>query len=115
MSDELKPCPFCGGDYLRIQSTYVHCNSCGGDGPEVSRRRGREYWGDLAIKAWNTRHTPEAVKGIVEALEGWVDNHRYLDDAQVRELYESYENNPLYSKIIKARAALKAYKIHIGE
>ena len=67
------------------------------------------------MAAINTRHTPEAVKGVVEALESWVNNHRYLDDAQVQELYEGNENNPLYSKIIKARAALKAYKIHIGE
>ena len=110
MSDELKPppCPLCQSDNLQFRKP----SDAHGDVGHVKCCDCLAY---ASFKAWNTRHTPEAFKGVVEALEGWVDNHRYLDDAQVRELYESYENNPLYSKIIKARAALKAYKIHIGE
>lgn len=57
MSEELKPCPFCGGDaeFERIgnsrRSTIVNCTECG-----ASQECGEE-WGHG--RTWNTRHIPE--------------------------------------------------------
>ena len=54
MSEELKPCPFCGSGSLKIRykitdrAFYIECQNCGGCG---------SIDGDLkeAIKAWNRR------------------------------------------------------------
>ncbi len=66
MSEELKPCPFCGttpGDG-RHQSTQgdkwgsVVCECCGCVGPEVrTQYREAAEWGDAADEAWNDRYT----------------------------------------------------------
>lgn len=59
MSEELKPCPFCGGKpQLYKNDPYmddrrhnrVHCKKCGVDGPH-------DTWFTLegVIKLWNTR------------------------------------------------------------
>lgn len=60
MSEELKPCPFCGSEdlivlcddkifgYYHVQEgTYVHCNNCKAQGP---------YVGEDAETAWNNRN-----------------------------------------------------------
>ena len=57
MSDELKPCPFCGGDAgaqtdygTDFPTHYVMCNQCNTQGDRFCK----EY---QAIAAWN-RRTP---------------------------------------------------------
>lgn len=61
MSEELKPCPFCGRGHLFSSSNqadmeFVGCDDCGAEGPA---REGLE-----AIAAWNTR-APVRVKPLV--------------------------------------------------
>lgn len=61
MEQELKPCPFCGGNNLGFSEIFdetevVHCHSCNAEGP---------FWGgndsqskQEATDKWNTRVTP---------------------------------------------------------
>ena len=62
----------------------------------------------------NTRHTPEAVKGVVEAGLAWQESRAAIAHTASIDI-----GAPEYDRIINARkrfdAALKAYKIHIGE
>lgn len=48
MSDELRPCPFCGSGNVSISTTIMrcHCNGCGAHGPVGDHK-------DKAIKLWN--------------------------------------------------------------
>lgn len=54
MSEELKPCPFCGGTRIFISEDpltlheYAYCDECKASGPEMED----EY---TATKAWNRR------------------------------------------------------------
>ena len=52
MSDQLKPCPFCGSSmcqtYLAGESVYVRCNMCNSTSGEKNSR-------EAAVKAWNRR------------------------------------------------------------
>ena len=67
MSDELKPCPFCGGapDMLDAMSeSWALCTSCHASGPARNRPV-------AAAKAWNTSATEDALRaqlGEVVAL-----------------------------------------------
>ena len=49
---ELKPCPFCGGNSVYLNSntwsSYVMCDYCDADGPVQESD-------DQAISAWNSR------------------------------------------------------------
>lgn len=64
MSDELKPCPFCGCIKVAISDPpypfFVHCHDCGANGPDQNSR-------GKAIAAWNTR-TPPAQVELVERV-----------------------------------------------
>jgi Lar family restriction alleviation protein len=54
MSDDLKPCPFCGGkdvDGKMHKDGRVHCYRCGADGPAVP------YAHDDKAFTWNNRTT----------------------------------------------------------
>jgi Restriction alleviation protein Lar len=53
---DAKACPFCGSINLSLSQmgNYVHCHSCGADGPEIQRRRDVETWPE-AIERWNVR------------------------------------------------------------
>ena len=72
MSDELKPlknCPFCASDKVDLLTGGMaerhysgRCRHCHAVGPT-------EQTEAKAIKVWNTRHTPEAVKGVVDKSE----------------------------------------------
>ena len=63
--------------------------------------------------AMNTRHTPEAVKGVVEALGEFIAPYHDRSEVQLR--MGVFQTKDTGRKVLKARAALKAYKIHIGE
>ena len=76
IKEELKPCPFCGNETIRIwsgmdnedkRSTYrVSCSSCGASGPYF--KINTSDWGLEEIKtAWNTRAAERLAK--TEALE----------------------------------------------
>ena len=52
MSDDLKPCPFCGGEAElcgMVGTRYIRCTSCGCDGP-IFQDTKKE-----AVESWNTR------------------------------------------------------------
>ena len=52
MSEELKPCPFCGGEAEIVQvhkNVYVRCRKCGALAGDVSFKE------KVAIAAWNKR------------------------------------------------------------
>ena len=57
MQIELKPCPFCGGEAKRYESSFfghrIACTKCGAK---------TEYWASkgAATKAWNRRTDNEA-------------------------------------------------------
>ena len=65
MSDDLKPCPFCGAVPLPVNTngSYVFCSECGADGPVHLTK---------AVAAWNTRAIdPAAIReaALREAAE----------------------------------------------
>lgn len=51
------PCPFCKSTNLSLSrmGNYVHCNSCGTDGPEVSQRFAIEERWVEALARWSAR------------------------------------------------------------
>jgi Lar family restriction alleviation protein len=76
IKEELKPCPFCGNETIRIwsgmdnedkRSTYrVSCSSCGASGPYF--KINTKDWGLEEVKtAWNTRAAERLAK--IEVLE----------------------------------------------
>lgn len=69
MSEELKPCPFCGSPSVTTQARhpsilpyFVECSTCDARG---ARREGRE----AAIAAWNSRPIEDALRDRIDALE----------------------------------------------
>jgi Restriction alleviation protein Lar len=49
-------CPFCGSRNLSLSrtGTFVHCDGCGADGPEVPYERYGDAWRQ-ALARWNAR------------------------------------------------------------
>lgn len=71
MTDNLKPCPFCGGAAKEIESVcsfggaiWIECMNCGA---------GTKDYGDLQMddcyKAWNTRTDDQLLEQLAVALE----------------------------------------------
>ena len=61
MTEELKPCPFCGGEGELVIPTpwdpyqaYVRCKKCGITGPVVWMVDDEKFK-TTAVKKWNTR------------------------------------------------------------
>lgn len=56
MSEELKPCPFCGGvdvklrQHLATNMSWVSCTECGLEAPSETG-----WTDDISIEYWNTR------------------------------------------------------------
>ena len=72
MSEELRPCLFCGEDdditaNLRDGWFYVSCNKCGALTHMFYRRKSE------AIKAWNTRPIEDALNARIAELEAEID------------------------------------------
>lgn len=66
MSENMKPCPWCGQtDRLEVKARVI-CTRCGILGPQYG------YTQELAIDHWN-RRAHDNVDGLVEALEGFVE------------------------------------------
>lgn len=68
MSD-LRPCPFCGSDDLRIDGGFVRCNNCECDGPyhEEMDESDEDSIEGIAEK-WNTRAADARADKLAELL-----------------------------------------------
>ena len=72
MSEELKQCPFCGGDAILVERTFcgipdesvfeIVCENCAGKTIPYDNQ-------DYIIDVWNTRPAEEALKAEVERLK----------------------------------------------
>ena len=69
MSEEIKPCPFCGSEDVEVFSNYgryfVTCCDCGSEGPN---KEGKEE----AIKGWNQRPYDFDMPAIVKKVQ-WLE------------------------------------------
>lgn len=54
-TNELKPCPFCGGEAYIILNKWVFCSKCGAESDHFDSK-------DKAIEAWNRRFRKEDEK-----------------------------------------------------
>lgn len=82
MSDELKPCPFCGGEAGWVSGS-IHCSSCGvsmrgtfGPAAETNKR-----WNARVERTCRMNHVllydEEGVEGIECDECGWEDIHSW--------------------------------------
>ena len=101
MTEELKPCPFCGGEAKCIEFYglyHVICCNCYIAGKDCSIR-------ESAVSAWNNRPIEELKddenKRLREALE-------FYANIDVYEYYDKYESTAIQNEGgQKAREALK--------
>jgi len=114
---ELNPCDFCGNDgshepiqvlsgiCVGAQRTAVHCGACFARGPSVHDTHSNAR--NEAIKEWNTRQPDKVAEGLAEALDRAIGRYSDLSDVQLKLGF--FINKHEGARIIKARAALKAY------
>jgi hypothetical protein len=77
MSEELRECPFCGGEavFHYIKDSRYHCwVECENGDADT----GMFSIDELAIKHWNSRPTEDALKAEVERLKAENDELRYI-------------------------------------
>lgn len=97
MSQDLKPCPFCGSDVdiacVEMMSSrdagpvYVHCDGCGADGPQHD-------WADDATRDWNRRavlHHPAAQAPAAEPLREFDVSVLIAENPRDRDLVRAVE------------------------
>ena len=101
MTEELKPCPFCGGEAKCIEFYglyHVICCNCHIAGKDCSTR-------ESAVSAWNSRPIENELEAentrLREALE-------FYANTDVYEYYDKYESTAIQNEGgQKAREALK--------
>ena len=82
MSEELKPCPFCGGSNITEEASIsvVFCADCGGEK-------------DTDMGSWNTRPIEDALTARIAELEAerrWIPVSERLPEEDVRVLLYSH-------------------------
>lgn len=106
MTNELKPCPFCGVVPPLCESTFVEDQGtkwgrvqceCGAQGPEV--RTGYEVWTKWcasAVEEWN-RRSPPPIAGVTPSVEECVEAF-YNADYQLNRCDATYCGRPFDCK-----------------
>jgi len=84
MSEELKPCPFCGGNALStLDPEKISCDDCGGR---------MIYYYNLSVdEEWNTRPLEDALLEACRAAFAFVEMHAEREEepgpvAELRDL-----------------------------
>lgn len=89
MSEELKPCPFCGSvvnpeSFIETQGTKwgaIVCQECGAVGPDVrTSYKPFAEWGRDAAKEWNTRADSKPSYKYKDLQEAWLYGGGDLED-----------------------------------
>ena len=80
MSEELRPCPFCGKEPA-IDNNFAICVN---DDCELS-----DYWSGLEVGSWNTRPIEGALHASIAELEAEVTELKPYRDG-----YDAYEDFP---------------------
>lgn len=90
MSDEMKPCPFCGasgatsiGVYHNENFSWAYCDACETEGPTVEGGKAE------AIAAWNRRAQSEADTARIAQLEESLRFYTQPESWRARGLYMS--------------------------
>ena len=117
MSEELNPCPFCGGGNISIDTAvadtyrYGYGVTCLTDGcmGNIYRHDSAYLTEELAIEAWNTRHTTQsqvdeylAKKGLVAFPVELKMNLAMRTVRQTCNVYDLTDVMKVYSALIKA-------------
>jgi len=89
--EELKACPFCGGEDCDVDSYNtskwtVLCNGCGVE------TDGEETEGE-AIKAWSTRAESQELEREKAELVEWLESKRYSSGASAHIKYQKIINH----------------------
>ena len=67
MTDELKACPFCGGNRIATSKNWINCINCGA-------MIQCDTENNNPITAWNTRHEPDTLpQWAIEAIEQGIE------------------------------------------
>lgn len=84
MSEELKPCPFCGSDCIQtiikdhLVARYCYNVDCSASGPEIlapaaDTRKLTKKERQAAVSAWNTRPVETQLEARIAALKRCVE------------------------------------------
>jgi Lar family restriction alleviation protein len=91
VSDELKPCPFCGSEKVHIvycNEAYGVCDSCGARGksyPDEYGHIAESIDREWAVKSWNTRPLEDALRANIDELEKQLQSYKDFCSAIERE------------------------------